>query len=331
MSTSAASPAATRSAAAAPPAVGDPPPRVDCPPVPLKNRWLAGVLAFLVPGLGHLYQGRLFKSAIYFVCIMGVALAGLSLSEWKAVAATRIETVAGRPVPQKVVGYYAQFPVGVVSLPALVQSRRYQHPDNHTTSRLADALETEFLGVYQSNRGEQMNRPVEVRGDIALRPEGDRTTGTFVGTTADGEPIEIPLGDLEIFAPPIEASEGRYLRVATLGDTPEGVLQTGFLEGVVPRPLWNWYAVPQTEAIAKDLFNRFNSWLDLAKVFTYIAGFLNILAIYDAIDGPAYGIVGEKAPAPPEKPDKRRWWQRLFGRQAATAVETPTDASQVTE
>ena len=47
------------------------------PKVDLKNRWLAVVLAFLVPGAGHLYQRRIFKAQIYFFGILGMYILNL--------------------------------------------------------------------------------------------------------------------------------------------------------------------------------------------------------------------------------------------------------------
>ena len=42
------------------------------PRIPLKHPLAAGLLAFLVPGAGHCYQGRYFKAVVYFVCITGL-------------------------------------------------------------------------------------------------------------------------------------------------------------------------------------------------------------------------------------------------------------------
>ena len=55
------------------------------PRVPLKNPWIAGVLSFLIPGAGQLYQGRLFKSAVFFFCILGLYSSGMLMADWKAV------------------------------------------------------------------------------------------------------------------------------------------------------------------------------------------------------------------------------------------------------
>ncbi|MDA1040181.1 MAG: hypothetical protein O3A37_07845, partial [Planctomycetota bacterium] len=37
--------------------------------IDLRNPLLAAVLGWLVPGLGHLYQGRLFKGRLFLVTI----------------------------------------------------------------------------------------------------------------------------------------------------------------------------------------------------------------------------------------------------------------------
>ncbi len=49
------------------------------PAVDLKNPYLAALLAFLIPGLGHWYQGRRGKAVLYCVCILGLYLAGFVL------------------------------------------------------------------------------------------------------------------------------------------------------------------------------------------------------------------------------------------------------------
>jgi hypothetical protein len=47
--------------------------------IDLKDPALAVLLAWLVPGLGHWYQGRRTKAALYFLCIMGLFAFGLYL------------------------------------------------------------------------------------------------------------------------------------------------------------------------------------------------------------------------------------------------------------
>lgn len=51
----------------------------------MKDPAVAGVLAWLLPGLGHLYQGRTAKGLLFFVCLMGTFVWGMYLGEWKVV------------------------------------------------------------------------------------------------------------------------------------------------------------------------------------------------------------------------------------------------------
>ena len=45
--------------------------------VDLKDRRLAALLAWLVPGLGHFYQGRIGKGVLYAVCILSLYIVGM--------------------------------------------------------------------------------------------------------------------------------------------------------------------------------------------------------------------------------------------------------------
>ena len=45
--------------------------------IDLRNRWLAALLAWCVPGLGHFYQGRTHKGGLFLGAILGMFLAGL--------------------------------------------------------------------------------------------------------------------------------------------------------------------------------------------------------------------------------------------------------------
>jgi TM2 domain-containing membrane protein YozV len=88
--------------------------------VELRNPWLAGLLAWLVPGLGHLYQGRTGKGLLYFICIVGMFVYGLTLGGSKVVyAATSWEQ-------QFRWHYYCQLGVGLPSFPMLIQADRVQ-------------------------------------------------------------------------------------------------------------------------------------------------------------------------------------------------------------
>ena len=90
-----------------------PPKQVD-----LKNRYLAGFLAWLIPGLGHWYQGRKGKAVLYATCILGLFFLGFFLGEGRNVffrwTDPRQDSENFR------FSYFCQFFVGLPSLPALI-------------------------------------------------------------------------------------------------------------------------------------------------------------------------------------------------------------------
>jgi hypothetical protein len=86
--------------------------------VELKQPWLAALLAWLLPGAGHLYQGRTGKGLLFFVCVMGTFLFGMWIGDGKVVYAS---TAGETPWRWQ---YYCQLGVGLPALPALVQKER---------------------------------------------------------------------------------------------------------------------------------------------------------------------------------------------------------------
>src|SRR5436309_3919008 len=46
---------------------------------------MAGVLSYLVPGLGQIYQGRIGKGALFMVCLLGMFFFGMALGGGKSV------------------------------------------------------------------------------------------------------------------------------------------------------------------------------------------------------------------------------------------------------
>jgi hypothetical protein len=90
------------------------------PEINLKNRYLAALLAWLVPGLGHWYQGRRGKAILYGTCILGLFFAGLLLGEGKNVFWRWTSPL--RDAENFRFSYICQFFVGLPSLPALIQA-----------------------------------------------------------------------------------------------------------------------------------------------------------------------------------------------------------------
>jgi TM2 domain-containing membrane protein YozV len=88
--------------------------------IPLRKPLLAAFLAWLIPGLGHLYQGRIAKGILYATCILGLYFAGLVMGEGKIVYWRWVNPLQN---PEKFNLYYVgQFFVGLPALPALIQS-----------------------------------------------------------------------------------------------------------------------------------------------------------------------------------------------------------------
>jgi hypothetical protein len=200
-----------------------PPPSVVLPP--RHYSVLAGVLSYLIPGLGQVYQGRVSKGVFFMATLLGLFFAGQALGDWRNVYLPNAEgpnAVVHDPQPWKLPSivrpftnvfrhrwqYAGQFWIGIAAWPALWQYANLTVPSEETSK---------FLHNFQ--RGPHYQRPFD--------------------------PMTI------------EENQREYIR--------------------------NHDKTP-----------------DVAWVYTVIAGVLNILVIYDAFAGPAYGrVLSEKKQPPP--------------------------------
>ena len=73
--------------------------------IQLKDPLIAGVLAWLVPGLGHFYQGRNAKGVLFIVCILGTFIYGLYLGGSNEVGWGRAVYFSFRPNDWRLPGY----------------------------------------------------------------------------------------------------------------------------------------------------------------------------------------------------------------------------------
>jgi hypothetical protein len=149
--------------------------------VELKNPNLAALLAWLVPGLGHFYQGRKAKGVLYSTCILGLFALGLYLGEGNVVF---------------------------------------------------------WRWVNPMNDPEQFRLP-------------------FLGQFFSGLPGLL------------------------------GLIQATLKHWGMGPILWGWMAEPPM-AVINGMHPRLGKLVEVGMVYTAIAGLLNIFAIYDAYDGPAY-------------------------------------------
>lgn len=130
----------------------------------------------------------------------------------------------------------------------------------------------------------------------------------YGGKTISGELTAIVDGIEETFtlAPsvgldrPIKASKSRGVRGEIIEERDGHFQRAGELVGTIPRPFLDWFQVPMDDAEVQDLHRRLGKYHELAMVFTWVAGFLNVLAIWDAVEGPAYGF--DDQPDVPEEP-----------------------------
>ncbi|MBI5761718.1 MAG: hypothetical protein HZA46_24675 [Planctomycetales bacterium] len=261
--------------------------------VNLKNPVLAALLAYLVPGLGHFYQGRFFKGTLYFVCILGTFFFGMHLGDGKVVYADWREG-------KRTWVYIGQFPVGLPALPALAQSR-LRPSESLSPNQFEIPVSGRFQGLFEAD-GNGVRR--EIVGKIDLRPiAGDFGQRTLQGklsgiATTDSGTTKV-LGDVDIheLEPQVAPDPKRLLAgrlSAQFEDQSTGAVN-GKLGGFILRPVWDSYGAPLRDydnfRKPTDLdraHDQLGGRFDLGVVFTFIAGLLNVLAIYDACQGPAY-------------------------------------------
>ena len=124
------------------------------PPVNLKNRHLAAFLAWLIPGLGHWYQGRKGKAALYFVCILSIFFIGLALGDWKVVYWRWVNPL--RDSEKFCINYPGQFFAGLVALPALIQATLQSYGLHPISSYLVEPSQNEINGLYESGKFVEM-------------------------------------------------------------------------------------------------------------------------------------------------------------------------------
>ena len=117
------------------------------PPVDLKNRYLAALLAWLIPGLGHWYQGRKAKAVLYCVCILSLFFAGMVLGDWRVVYWRWINPLKNSE--QFCINYLGQFFAGLAALPGLIQATlKWYGFDPILGSYLAEPSQNEINGLY---------------------------------------------------------------------------------------------------------------------------------------------------------------------------------------
>lgn len=290
------------------------------PRVRLKNPVIAALLALAIPGAGHWYQGRRFKATIYSVCILTIFVWGMILGGGQPVYSQLIYRTDG-PAPTAQLqasaprmkfsfGYVAQVLVGAPAWPALVQEMRIRNLD--AKINWIDApIASDFQGVLSQGFDGQTSSVVS--GTIELVPANERgntvVTGTLHAVYLDGSKQDLPLaGEIQL-GREVFGSPRREVRCDVLAHDNDGREVRYGLEGTVRRRFIDWFQAPRDTLELDRLNGELSQNFDIGSVFTWIAGLLNLLAIWDAAEGPAYGYGDEEnnpeddEPAPGRKTD----------------------------
>jgi len=272
--------------------------------IELKNRGFALFLAWLVPGFGHFYQGRRVKGGIFFCCILGTFFSGVCLGGGKSVH------WSWKP-EYRTYWYPAQFMAGIVAVPAYVQSMR-QNPKNLPDRRnlvLDRNLSGKCEGVLSEARlGDEEGVILNFEGEAELSPSRgagfDRSTGgKLIGRLIPlpGEespikeptPVELSIIYLQEIDPPLFPSADREFKVEVEGKTTGGAALAirGKVGGKIlnARRFVDRYCAPLDDYGLEQAHGELGKYFELGMMYTMIAGLLNVLAMWDAFEGPAYG------------------------------------------
>lgn len=280
------------------------------PRINFRSRELAALLAFLIPGAGHFYQGRRLKAGIYFTGILFLFFAGMVLGDWQPVYsqvayATRpgplqMQPREAEPATDFSIGYGAQFFMGLPALPSLIQQSRFAGDDGVVTT-LKTEIDSDFVGVFQES-----DVFIPVSGRLRMSPARlGSGAGTFEGTTRGGESVQIEISGSVDLGRRVFGSPRRDISVSGLSGFTVQETKPHQLRGTISRPFVDWYQAPRDNAELDRLHGKLSQNFDIACVFTWIAGLLNLMAIWDAYDGPAYGY-GDEEPDEEDSDDETK-------------------------
>jgi hypothetical protein len=225
--------------------------------VDLRNPWIAGLLAWLIPGAGHFYQRRWAKAILFFVCLTGTFYYGIALGSSRTVYMPRTKYD-----PRTSWSFLPQLAMGVHSFPAVLQCQ------------LVQTRRAPILGNYMA--------PPVLLGDSV--PE-DWAREQWSKKEENGVKPDFAEKDF------IEDQRPGYRKYApeNHGDS--------FYPAVLSEPVFNEKKPNQYSIWNSKLGFQY----DLGVTFTQIAGLLNLLVIFDAACGPAFGY---RMQPPKPKPDK---------------------------
>jgi hypothetical protein len=104
----------------------------------------AGMLSYLIPGLGQIFQGRVGKGILFLVCLYGLFFYGMYLDDWKNVYIPEMMVNYHSSVPEVVNDIYnrpqfaGQFWIGIAAWPAIWQYCHLPVPSSSVSPALQE-------------------------------------------------------------------------------------------------------------------------------------------------------------------------------------------------
>jgi hypothetical protein len=234
-------------------------------PPPRHFAPLPGLLSYLVPGLGQIVQGRVGKGLLFFVSLYGLFFYGLYLGNWHN-----------------------------VYVPDTAGPRGDRTSQN---SRWLDALtdRARFAGQFWIGAAAWPAILQYVSGTPYVEmPDGSR--GKIAYPPGPNAPL-VPTVYSPTFPPP-NPNNGLAIKKRT----PDEVeVDIGDKTAVLPirgLPVLGTFMGEPDEPLLNDEIRASDKKWELGWMYTVIAGVLNILVIYDAFAGPAFGVTAARKPAP---------------------------------
>ncbi|MDR2642164.1 MAG: hypothetical protein LBC74_05165 [Planctomycetaceae bacterium] len=89
--------------------------------IDLRNPVVAGFLAWIIPGLGHFYQGRCTKALLFFLCIVPTFTVGCFLGSDSEVGIARNVYFSWRQQDKRLF-FIPQACIGFAAIPAIIQA-----------------------------------------------------------------------------------------------------------------------------------------------------------------------------------------------------------------
>ena len=113
---------------------------------------VAGILSYLVPGLGQIAQGRVGKGVMFMVILLGMFHLGQAMGHWRNVYMPPVEPREDNPIRKPLISVYnrwhfaGQFWIGIAAWPAIYQ---FYHVDDQGAQPPLPNGEREFWRDYQ--------------------------------------------------------------------------------------------------------------------------------------------------------------------------------------